>query len=204
MLPEPIAQRAAGWMLIVGTSLALIGAAWPPYKQWYSPLEEALRVIASHPIGWRCIHTGFATGTIITALGLAVFANARAGQPGGVYATVAAVAYAMATVFWLVNIAYRLSVMPWAANEFVSSGAIPAMYAPLERMGALMFTAFSAMAAVASVSSAGAVSQSGIAPRWVAWTSLVVGVIAAPMVAMIGPWVLYVPFLTLGIALVRR
>ena len=196
--------RNAGWMLIVGTSLAFIGAGWPPYKQWYSPLEEALRVIASHPIGWRCIHTGFAAGTVITALGLAVFANARAGQPGSVYATVAAVAYSMATVFWIADIAYRLSVTPWAANEFVSTGTIPSVYAPLQRMSALTFSAFSAMAAVASVSVAGAAFQSGAAPRWVAWTSLGVGIVAAPLVAMIGPWVLYVPFLTLGIALVRE
>ena len=40
------ATYAAGWLMITGASLALIGACWPPYKQWYSPLEIGLRVIA--------------------------------------------------------------------------------------------------------------------------------------------------------------
>lgn len=44
-------QRTAGWLLVAGGMLAIVGAFWPPYKQWSAPLPEALRVIAAHPIG---------------------------------------------------------------------------------------------------------------------------------------------------------
>jgi hypothetical protein len=63
MSVEPL--RVGGWLVTIGASLALVGAAWPPYKQWYSALAEALRVIATHLIGWLMIHLGFLSGTIV-------------------------------------------------------------------------------------------------------------------------------------------
>lgn len=69
-----VVQRWAGWLLAVGGMLAVAGAFTPPYRQWSAPLPEALRVIASHPIGWRLIHAGFVLGTLVSLFGLAVLA----------------------------------------------------------------------------------------------------------------------------------
>lgn len=35
--------RLAGWLLVAGGSLAVVGAFWPPHRQWSAPLEEGLR-----------------------------------------------------------------------------------------------------------------------------------------------------------------
>jgi hypothetical protein len=191
-------------LLSAGGAVALAGAFCPPYKQWYSPLPDALRIIAAHPIGWRCIHAGFFAGTVIAALGFAVLARASETESQRTLATVAAAAFGFATIFWSCNIAFRVSLTPWAANEFVSTGTIPAMYAPLERYVSILFGAFVALAAVALACTGGLVLRSGIAPRWVGWTALGVGVIGAPMVGMIGPWVLYVPVVMLGVSMLLR
>ena len=60
----PSAFRLAGWLLLAGGALGIIGGFWPPYRQWMAPQEEGFRVIAANPVGWWCIHTGFFLGTI--------------------------------------------------------------------------------------------------------------------------------------------
>ena len=69
-------MRTAAWLLLAGGSLATLGAFLPPYKQWYSPLEDGLRVIHANPIGWYAIHAGFLSGTWVSCAGLAVLAYA--------------------------------------------------------------------------------------------------------------------------------
>ena len=139
-------QRAVAWLLITGGMLAVVGAFWPPYRQWSAPLPEALRVIASHPIGWRCIHAGFGSGTIVSMLGLAALASALRGRPGGEQALLVAVAYGVGGTLWLVNIAIRLSATPWAAHELVATGSIPPTYMVWRSFNGVLFAAFSAIA----------------------------------------------------------
>jgi len=195
--------RIAGWFLLSGALFAMVGAGTPPYKQWYSPLPEALRVIAAHPIGWRCIHAGFLIGTALVAVGMALYARALSQRPGGALALVAAVTFGIATVFWSVNIAFRLTVTPWAANELVASGVVPPLYQPFSASAGLLFAFFAAFAYASDACAGWAFLRAELLPRWVAWTSIVVGIAGAPIVAYSGPWVIYVPPLLLGISLVR-
>ena len=86
-------------------------------------------MIAAHPLGWRLIHAGFLSGTIVSAIGLASFAVQLRGTPGQLQALAVAVAYGVATALWSVNIAVRLTVTPWAAQQLLASGEIPPAYA---------------------------------------------------------------------------
>jgi hypothetical protein len=192
--------RVAGRFLLAGGSLALAGAFWPPYEQWYSPLPKALRVIAAHPIGWRCIHAGFLAGTCLVAIGLALFANALRGRDGGSSAVAAATAYGLGSVLWILDLAFRLSVTAWAADELVTQGSIPAVYTPLARQVSVLFGIFVALAGAAAAGAGWAFLRAELSPRWVGGGALVLGIAGALAAAVVGPWLLYVPIVFLGSA----
>ena len=198
---QPI--QVSGWLLIVGGLLAVIGAFWPPYRQWSAPLEEALRIIASHPIGWRCIHAGFVGGTVVSALGLAMLAYALRGAAGGSAARVSAVLFAVAAGLWLVNIAYRLSVMPWAANELVATGIVPATYAPWRSFAKLLFAGFSALGYLAVAASGWSALQASLTSPWVGWLLVVWGLSGGFVFGANVPFIMYVAFIVLGGHLVQ-
>lgn len=195
--------RIAGWLLVLGGVVALAGAFCPPYEQWYAPLPKALRIIAAHPGGWRCIHAGFLGGTVLAALGLTLFAHALGRRAGSGLATVVAAAFAIATILWVVHLAFRLSVTPWAARELVSTGTLPALYAPLNAQAGLLFGVFAALAYAADAGAGWAFLQAALAPRWIGWAAIALGLAGAPAASVTGPWVLYVPLVLLGGALTR-
>jgi hypothetical protein len=196
--------QAAGPFLLAGGSLALAGAFWPPYEQWYSPLPKALRVIAAHPIGWRCIHTGFLAGTCLVAVGLALFADSLRGREGGSSAVAAATFYALGSVLWILDLGFRLSVTAWAAHELVTRGSIPPVYAPLARQMSVLFGTFVVLAGAAAAGAGWAFLRAELSPRWAGWSAIALGIAGVPAAAVSGPWVLYLPIVLLGSAIFQR
>ena len=195
--------RAAAWLLFAGGACAIVGAMLPPYRQWTAPLEEGLRAIAGNPVGWWSIHAGFFLGTVLSAVGLALFAAGLRGRPGGDWALVAAVAFAMAGTAWIVNIAYRVSVWNWAAEQFVATGSVPAAFTPLHRLAAVLFSVFS-LVGYASVACLGmALLGADLGPAWLRWGTLVCGVTAGFVVGYNVPFIMYIPFVAIGIMLLR-
>lgn len=201
LLAAPL--RLAGWVLVAGGMLAIVGAFWPPYRQWSAPLPEALRVIAAHPVGWRCIHAGFASGTVVATFGLALLAYALRGQPGGAHALLTAVAWGLGGSLWLANIAIRLSATRLAADELVVTGAIPTWYAAWKTCNGILFAAFSALAYGAVAGLGWTILRSAIAASWMGWLFVAWGLSAGFVVGASVPFIAYVPFVVLGISLVR-
>ncbi len=196
-------RHAAGWLLIAGGMLAIVGAFWPPYAQWSSPLEPSLRIIHAHPIGWRCIHAGFASGTVVSTLGLALLAYALRGRTGGGHALLVAVLWSTGAVFWIANIAIRLGVTPWAAAELVRAGSLPGGYAAWRAFERLLFAAF-AVLAYASVAGLGwTVLRGALAPAWTGWLLVAWGATGGFVVGANVPFVAYVPLVIVGGFLVR-
>jgi len=193
--------RAAGWLLTIGGLIAIAAACTPPYKQWYAPLPEAMQTIAEHPIAWRVINGGFLVGTIVAALGFAALTVGARARSGETFALLGSVAFGVGTLFWVLNLVHRMSVQSWAAAEFVANGSIPGFFFPQQTQAAFHFGLF-AVFAFGGVALAGwSVLTNMIAPRWVGHTMLWVGIIGAPIVTFIGPWVLYVPIVILGVAI---
>ena len=61
--------RTAALLLLIGGIVFLVGAFWPPWEQWYSPLKRSLQVIGEHRAAWYWIHTCFVIGVVLTMLG---------------------------------------------------------------------------------------------------------------------------------------
>jgi hypothetical protein len=184
--------------LVVGGGLAIFGGVLPPYRQWFAPLEEGLRVIATHRLGWWSIHACFLLGTIVAAAGLALVAFDMRGQPGGVASSITAIAFGFAAVFWAITIVCRLSVNPWAAEQLLQSGSIPAAFEPWRRFTSLMFAAYSALG-YASVAGVGVVLlQADRGPRWLGWLVVVWGASAGFVFGANVPLIMYIPFVIQG------
>ena len=184
----------AGWWLLVGAAVALAGAFCPPYAQWYAPQAEAMRVIAAHPIGWRCIHAGFALGTVAIAVGFATLACAL--RTPVLIAT--ATCFAIATVSWLAVIEFRVAVTTWAADRLVATETIPDSYAPLQRWSSAAFAVFVALAYGAVALAGIGLLRTSTVPRWLGWGAVAIAAVGAPLVGLTGPWVVYVPIGALG------
>lgn len=193
-----------GWLLLAGGAFAIVGALCPPYRQWSAPEEEGFRAIAGNPVGWWCIHTGFFLGTVGAALGLATLASALHRRAGGEWALLAAAAFGVAGIAWIVNIAYRLGVWNWAAETFVATGQTPAVFAPLRRWAGMLFAVFS-LVGYASVACLGAAMlRAQLGPPWLRWATVACGLSAGFIVGRNVPFIMYVPFVALGAVLLRR
>ena len=200
----PSEFRVAGWLLLAGGLFAIAGAMCPPYRQWTGTQEEGFRAIAGNPVGWWCIHSGFFLGTVLSAVGLAMLAFVLTARDGAAWALVAAVAFALASSAWIVNIAYRLSVWNWAAQTFVATGATPAAFEPLRRWAGVLFVVFSFVGYSSVACLGAAMLRAELGPVWLRWATLACGVSAGFVVGYNVPFIMYVPFAALGVALLRR
>ena len=202
-LLTPAAFRQAAWLLLAGGAFAIIGAFCPPYRQWYASQEEGFRAIAANPIGWWCIHIGFFLGTVFSALGLATLASVLHRRSGGEWALLAAVAFGIAGTAWIANIAYRVSIWNWAAESFVATGVTPDLFVALRRWAGMLFAIFS-FVGYASVACLGvAMLRAELGPAWLRWAILACGLSAGYVVGYNVPFIMYVPFAALGVALMR-
>jgi len=155
--------RTAALLLLIGGIVFLVGAFWPPWEQWYSPLKRSLQVIGEHRAAWYWIHTCFVIGVVLTMLGFVAFAGARnrAGS-GSTLTDLTATLYVVGGVFWLVSVAFRVTVQVWAANEVIATDAIPTTYEAWHRFSGVMFMLYIAMAYLAC---AGLLSPSDFQPE---------------------------------------
>ncbi len=195
--------RQAAWLLAAGGLVTFIGACWPPTRQWSAPLEDGLRVIAAHPIGWTCIHVGFLAGTWISTAGLVVLAWNWRGTNAGPWMLGAAIALALGSIFWTANITMRLGITPWAAREVVATGTIPPEFDSWRKVMSTCFAAFSVLAYAAVAGTGAACLKAGATSTTLAWLLVAWGVSGGWIVGAVIPLLAYLPYLILGVALLR-
>jgi len=193
--------RLGGWLLAIGGVIALVGAFTPPFKQWYAPPDEALRIIAAYPLNWRIINGGFLLGTVIAALGFLVVAFACRGRASEAWASAAAAAFCAGAVFWVLVLLFRLTDYAAAAKVFVATGAVPGNFEALQHAASRHFALFAILAFGGLGTLGGGMLADTLASRWLSWTMVAVGLVGIPVVTFIGPWILYVPLVLLGFSL---
>ena len=72
--------------------------------------------------------------------------------------------------------------MLWAAREFARTGAPPPWFEPWSTWAGLLFGIYSVLAYLAIMAYGAALLQTGLLARWIGWTCLVFGLLAAPLV----------------------
>ena len=119
--------RWGGVLILSGGIVFWIGAFLPPYKQWMtSDVREYLSIIAANRINWYVIHGCFLLGIILSLLGIQILSQALMSSPeaGTLFPNLGMTLYVFATTFWILNIAFRLTVTMWAAERLAGTNEL--------------------------------------------------------------------------------
>lgn len=183
----------AGLALLAGLVVFFVGAGgWR--AEYEGPPDETLRVI--HGDRWRraWIHLWMIPAMFVTTAGIAGYAALVDGTAGGL-ALMAAIVYAMGATTWVTSLAFRLSVVPWAAEQTVATDDVPALFPPLDHWAEMLYRVhmIAAYAAFGLIGSA-VLASGGLSP-WVGWLGLGWGLVfLAGFVAPRLSWLFQPPF----------
>jgi hypothetical protein len=162
-------KDVVGLTLVSGLITFLVGAAaWR--LRYEQPMPEALRVIHDDRRRRAWIHLWMAPAMFITTAGVGGYAaTAVAGSAAAVSAVMSSIVYAMGAVCWVVALAFRLTVVVWAAEHAVEHGQPPDGFVALDRWAGSLYVVHmtSAYAAFALLGSATVLA--GELPPWVGW-----------------------------------
>jgi hypothetical protein len=174
MLTVMDAEGVVGLVLVAGMVLFMIGAgAWR--LEYDRPLVEALHAI--HPDRRRraWIHVWMVIAMLTTPAGLAAWVVVVADPVARVLLALAATAYGLGAAGWIVNLVFRLAVVPWAAERTVETGAPPDGFAELDRWAGMLYVVHMASAYAVFAVLGGAVLAGGVLPTWLGWLGIVWG-----------------------------
>lgn len=170
------AGTVVGAVLLAGLAVFLVGAVrWR--LAYERPLAESLRVIADDRSRRVWIHVWMIAGVLLTAAGVGAFSALVSEPPARVAATMAAVVYGMGAACWLVSLAFRLTVIPWAAAETVRAGEPPVGFVALNGWASTLYVLHMATAYAAFGLLGLAVLLTGDLPGWLGWVGTVWGVV---------------------------
>jgi hypothetical protein len=196
----------AAALLVVGPVIGATGVASPALlRAWTAPREEHLAIVGAHRRAWTLANAGFAFATLATAAGLVVLAGAAdlADGPRAILAAVAAV-YLIAGALWCAILAIRNRTTP-ALADMVAGGT------PTEPAESLLGGAMAGLFSTFTLATGAALTVLGVnlalgnviaAP--VALLAMLIAVLAAAGFLARGdmpPFVLYIPTLLVGLAL---
>ena len=175
---EPISQRElhiVGWLLVIGAVVFWIGAFSPPYKQWTSPFKEYLEIAGSHRWQWYWIHFCFLLATILSVVGVQLLASATQRTGEYLFSGIGASGYVVASVLWIVSIAFRVTAEYEAGVLLNQTGAMPEWITPLHHWSGLMFAIFMVLGYASEAMIGKALMGTTLVPAWVAATCFYFG-----------------------------
>ena len=197
----------AGWLLVVGSVLFILGALNPALGSvWSAASDVQLRLIHDAATAWTITSALFLIAAVLTAAGLWLTPE-RVGSRGLVLARAAAVAYLVATTAWLASLVFRLTVTPDAATTFVATGAMDPAYVLIDRWSRGLFGAFTDIAGSSLVALGSAVIAGRTLSPVAGWFAIVIGAVIVVGYSLVGdmpPFVAYLPTGLLGVVLLRR
>lgn len=164
-----------GGVLVAGLTIFLVGAvAWR--LDYQRPPQEALPIIHRDRRRRAWIHTWMVVAMVVTPAGLAGLAAAMDDPTATVLAAMATVVYVSGAVCWIVSLAFRLTVVPWAAERTALDLQVPEGFAAYDKWAGELYVVHMLTAYVASALLGAAVLASDTLPTWIGWAGLVWGV----------------------------
>jgi len=179
------AETAAGLVLVAGLVVFLVGAVrWRP--EYQAQPAVALPAMHADPRRWTWIHAWMAAAMFVTPAGLAMAASLARPDDAAAAGWAATVVFTVGAACWVVSLAYRLTVVPWAAARTVAVGRPPELYLATEPWASLLYRAHM-LAAYATFAGLGTavVLDDGL-PAWVGWLGVGWGCAFAVLLAVGG------------------
>ena len=173
--------RFAGITLILGALLFFGGASLPvtdPKGTFiYSlPPQGWLLVVFAHPVLWQWANILLISGTIVTILGLAMLARQFQNTGDRTFSHLGMMVFVVGAVLWVIQVAFRLSVDFWAAQEMVRTAVIPDYYVPLAHWTGMLFVIYTILTFSGLAAYGGAILSTRVLPRWVGWLAIGYGI----------------------------
>jgi hypothetical protein len=188
------ASRLAAVLFIAGAAVFWIGARTFP--------GMTLEVIQANPTGHLWTSVSFFIAAVITIAGLAVFTVALREAGDRLASGLGLLLFAFGSVFWALHLAFRLTVMVDAAEEWKLTAATPPWFEAWRSWAALLFAFYSVLAYVGLALYGAALLNTSWLPRWVGWSCVVAGALAVPLGGL--PLFVHVPLWLAGIAELSR
>ncbi len=159
-----------GGVLVAGLVIFLVGAvAWRlDYQQ---PLQEALPVIDRDRRRRAWIHTWMIVALVVTPAGLVGLTLALTEPVATVLAGMATAVYGAGGICWIVSLAFRLTVVPWAA-ERAAAGHVPEGFVAYDQWAGALYVVHMITAYVGSAVLGIAVLTSDPLPAWLGWAGI--------------------------------
>ncbi len=206
-------HRFTGLVLILGALLFLVGAGLyggmtlrekKGTMIFWLPLREQLILIFDHPRLWRWATILFISGVVVTILGLTLLTTLLRDVRDWAFSQLGLVAFVFGAALWVIHLAFRLSIDPWAAQETAKTAVIPEFYVPLTRWTGVLFVIYTVLAFSALAAYGGAVLSTGVLPHWVGWLAIAYGLAGLGLLGFTGdapPFLHHLMPLLIGILL---
>ncbi|MBF4769261.1 hypothetical protein ISU10_15955 [Nocardioides agariphilus] len=160
-----------GGVLVAGLGIFLVGAsAWR--LEYQRPLPESLLAVHRDRRRWTWIHVWMVAGVLVTSAGLAGLAQILAEPIASALAGMAAAVYVSGGVCWIASIAFRLTVVPWAAERAAADGDVSDGFIVYDRWAGALYCVHMLSAYAASAVLGLAVLQSDPLPTWLGWVGV--------------------------------
>jgi hypothetical protein len=173
--------RTAAILLVSGWVTFWAGAVNPAAWRFFTSasLLEFLNIVAAHQVAWFWIAGSFALGVLLTLVGFIVLGATLRAAGDRIWSELGQAAYLFGSILWLASIAFRATATVSAAKETASSGIAPLWFEPLQAWSSALFAIYMVLAYLAIAAYGKALLTTGLAPRWVARTHLIFGLLGA-------------------------
>lgn len=194
---------AVGGLLGAGGLCVVLASLFPQlYRVWWRRGEDALPLVARRTGIWRFANWLFAVGAGLTLPGLAGLARVIDRQePEGFLPTPALIMFAVGSVLWLANLAFRLSVTATEAEAYRHGAEIGDWYEPLSRWVSGLWHAGAILCSLGLLGFGISLVMTDLMPFWVGWTSVGAGALIVGLFILtdgVPPILLYVPTAIFG------
>lgn len=137
------------------------------------PPHEWLRLVHEHPRPWFWATLSFIGAILTTLFGLDLLAGLLRGASDPGFSEVGLVAFAFGAVLWVILLAARLTVHPWAGKKLAAKGAIPDSYTAISQWTGALFTIFSFLCFGGVLLFGAAILATPLLPQWLGWVTLI-------------------------------